>query len=222
MVSSFADPVNFGTFLFAVFVAAMLVRSRVVMLLTVVAAALTVSKGYALSVLILVALWAQVYAHPVVRVLSIVVVLGAGAGFYAFTLDNSTGSTAAHVGGFTAAFTELPGHPLGRGVGNVGVLAGLFDGGGESEVEESGIGVVIAQLGVPGIVIYGLFFGTIIVRSHRLRDPRLRLGALALVLGFLANAAFNEVAMSPNSAAPYFVILGLLLGGAERETQPGT
>jgi hypothetical protein len=30
--------------------------------------------------------------------------------------------------------------------------------------------------------------------------------------GFLLNAAFNEVALSPNSAAPYFIILGLVIG----------
>ncbi|MCT9621093.1 MULTISPECIES: hypothetical protein [unclassified Curtobacterium] len=218
MVSSFADPVNFGTFLFAAFTAAMLVRSRLVMLLTAVGAVMTVSKGFFLSVLILVALWAQVYAHPVVRVLSIIVVVGAGAGFYLFTLDNSSGSTAAHVGGFTAAFVELPGHPLGRGVGNVGVLAGLFDGGSESEVQESGVGVIIAQLGIPGILLYAVFFWSVIAHARHLADARLRLGALALILGFLANATFNEVALSPNSAAPYFVALGMILGTAKRRT----
>ncbi len=216
MVSSFADPVNFGTFLFAAFIAAMLIRSRIAMLLAAVGAVMTVSKGFLLSVLILVALWAQMYAHPVIRVLAVAAVVGAGAGFYLFTLDNSSGSTAAHVGGFTAAFTELPGHPLGRGVGNVGVLAGLFDGGSDSEVQESGIGVIIAQLGVPGILLYGVFFSTLVAHARRLADPGLRLGALALVLGFLANAAFNEVALSPNSAAPYFVVIGLVLGTAER------
>ncbi|MBK0296297.1 hypothetical protein IAE22_29570, partial [Bacillus sp. S34] len=98
--------------------------------------------------LVFAALWTRVYANRAVQVVAVVAVVVAGAVFYGYTLTNSTGSTEAHVGGFTAAFTELPGHPMGRGMGNVGVLASLFDDGSGSDVQESGLGVAIAQLGV--------------------------------------------------------------------------
>lgn len=218
MVSSFADPVNFGTFLFAVFVAAWMLRQRLVALLFLAAAAYAVSKGALLGVLIFIALWTRVYANPLVQAIAIAGVVAGAVGFYGFAASNSTGSTDAHLDGFVAAFTELPGHPLGRGMGNVGVLAGLFDGGSDSEVRESGLGVVVSQLGVVGIAVYAVFFVTVIRAASRVADPRLRLGALGLAVAFLANAAFNEVAMSPNSAAPYFVIIGLVIGNAARTT----
>ena len=48
-----------------------------------------------------------------------------------------------------------------------------------------------------------------ILQIKNLRDKTLAAGLLG---GFLLNAAFNEVALSPNSAAPYFIILGLVIG----------
>jgi len=219
MVGSFADPVNFGTFLFAAFVAAWVLRRWIVALLMLAAMALAVSKGGLLTVLVFAALWTRVYANRAVQVVAVVAVVVAGVVVYGYTLTNSTGSTEAHVGGFTAAFTELPGHPMGRGMGNVGVLASLFDDGSGSEVQESGLGVTIAQLGVVGVAVYGWFFVALVRGAARIADERLRLAALALTVGFIANAAFNEVAMSPNSASPYFVAIGLCIGAGAARSQ---
>ena len=211
MVSSFADPVHFGTFLFAAFMGAWYLRRRLLMVLFLVAAALAVSKGAFLSVLVFVAVWTWRAAPRWAFTAAVVAVAGAGVLFYGFSLDNSTGSTTTHVDGLLAAFTELPSHPLGRGLGNIGVLASLFHEGSESEIRETGLGMVIGQLGVVGLAAYIAFFTVLIRRAVRLPGRRSTF-ALALLLGFLANASFNEVAMSPNSAAPYFVLVGLLLG----------
>jgi hypothetical protein len=214
MAGPFADPVNFGTFLFAVFMAAWYLKGLLSKILTVVAIVLAVSKGALLGLFVFFAVWTRNFASKISYVIALLV-LGAGAiSFYTFTLTSSTGSTTAHIDGFAAAFIEFPHHPLGRGLGSSGVLAGLFSEGSESTsaVTESGLGMVIGQLGIVGLIIYVVFF--VLVSQHvlRIRDRRERTLAAGLLGGFMLNAAFNEVALSPNSAAPYFIILGLVIG----------
>ncbi|PNI08795.1 hypothetical protein CXX84_09425 [Arthrobacter sp. AFG7.2] len=214
MAGPFADPVNFGTFLFAVFMAAWYLKGLLAKILTVAAIVLAVSKGALLGLFVFFAVWTRYFASRISHVTALLV-LGAGAfSFYAFTLTSSTGSTTAHIDGFTAAFVEFPRHPLGRGLGSSGVLAGLFSEGSESTsaVTESGLGMVIGQLGIVGLVIYVVFFVLLSQYVLRIREVRDRTLAAGLLGGFMLNAAFNEVALSPNSAAPYFIILGLVIG----------
>ena len=214
MAGPFADPVNFGTFLFAVFMAAWYLKGLLAKILTVAAIVLAVSKGALLGLFVFFAVWTRYFASRISHITALLV-LGAGAfGFYAFTLTSSTGSTTAHIDGFTAAFVEFPHHPMGRGLGSSGVLAGLFSEGSESTsaVTESGLGMVIGQLGIVGLVIYVVFFVLVSQYVLRIREVRDRTLAAGLLGGFMLNAAFNEVALSPNSAAPYFIILGLVIG----------
>lgn len=220
MVGSFADPVNLGTFLFALLVATWLMRRWILLALTLAAILLAVSKGALLGVLIFAALWSHSYANRLVRTITILAVLAAGTTFYMFAITSSTGSTTAHINGFVAALLELPQHPLGRGMGNVGVLAGLFDGGSDSAVSETGIGSIVSQLGLVGIIAYGTLFTQLLRHTRQIDSPRLRLAAQTLILGFLANAAFNEVALSPNSAAPIFILTGLILGPQKTTQHP--
>ena len=222
MAGPFADPVNFGTFLFAVFVAAWYVRSRVGQVLAGVAVVLAVSKGALLGVLIFLAVWTTKVRSRFEAFLASVAVAVVGTYFFAFTQSSSTGSTAAHVGGLLAAFTEVVTHPLGRGFGGTGVLAGLFaEEGSESgsNILESGLGTIIGQLGVPGIILYAVFFGSILAAIHRIPGVRERVLGYSLTFAFIANMAFNEVALSPNSCAPYFIALGLLIGSSEWTTR---
>ncbi|ARC58224.1 hypothetical protein AS850_14155 [Frondihabitans sp. 762G35] len=216
MVSSFADPVNFGTFLFIAFMGAWFLKRPVVMALVVVAASFAVSKGALLGFLIFAILWTRYYTNRVVHVIAIVVTAIVGLLFYGFTQSSSTGSTAAHIGGLLSSFSELPQHPLGRGMGNLGVLAGLFSEGSETGINETGFGMILGQLGIVGLGLFTVLFVTLLGRSRRLPLPRERLFALGTLLGFMSNAAFNEVAMSPNSAGPYFIALGLLLAPVRR------
>ncbi|MGX1159841.1 hypothetical protein FBY31_1796 [Arthrobacter sp. SLBN-100] len=214
MVGPFADPVNFGTFLFSVFMAAWFLKKRAAVLVVIVASVLTVSKGAFLGMLVLAAFWTRYFASRTVHVLAIMSVAVTGMLFYGFTLTSSTGSTTAHINGFFAAFIELPAHPLGRGMGGTGVLAGLFSEGSESTsaITESGIGMILGQLGVIGFAVYVAFFVVLSKYAHRIQDTRQKLLACGLLYGFILNAAFNEVALSPNSSATYFIILGLVIG----------
>jgi hypothetical protein len=214
MAGPFADPVNFGTFLFAVFMAAWYLRGLLCQIATVAAMVLAVSKGALLGLIVFFAFWTRYYASRTSHLIALVLLAAGAYNFYLFTVSSSTGSTAAHIGGFTAAFVEFPQHPLGRGLGSSGVLAGLFSEGSESTsaVTESGLGMVIGQLGIVGLAVYLVFFFQLskyVLQIKNLRDKTLAAGLLG---GFLLNAAFNEVALSPNSAAPYFMILGLVIG----------
>jgi hypothetical protein len=214
MAGPFADPVNFGTFLFSVFMAAWFLRSRFSTMVTLIGVVLAVSKGAFLGVLVWFAFWTRYFASRTNHILAIAVAATAGMVFYVFTLTSSTGSTTAHINGLLAGFIELPDHPLGRGLGGVGVLASLFSEGTESasEITESGIGMILGQLGLPGFTIYVLFFGTLTSYVLRIRATREKLLAAGLLAGFVLNAAFNEVALSPNSSATYFIAIGLILG----------
>lgn len=214
MASSFADPVNFGTFLFIAFLGAWFLKHRLLAVLFIVASVIAVSKGAMLGFLVFFAFWTRHALPRPIHYLALAIAGGAGIAFLVFSSDNSTGSTEAHIGGFTAAFTELPQHPLGRGLGNVGVLASLFGDGEVSEIRESGLGVVIGQLGVVGLGGYVAFFVLLLRAGSKLTDPRQRLLVLGAVVGFALNMMFNEVALSPNSAAPYFLAIGLVLGRA--------
>jgi hypothetical protein len=216
MAGPFADPVNFGTFLFAVFMAAWYLKGLVIQILTMAAMVLAVSKGALLGLFVFFAFWTRYFASRISHVISLLLLAAGAYFFYSFTLTSSTGSTTAHIDGFAAAFAEFPHHPFGRGLGSSGVLAGLFSEGSESTsaITESGIGMVIGQLGIIGLIIYVVFFVLLshhVLRIKRLRDKTLAAGLLG---GFILNAAFNEVALSPNSAAPYFIILGLVIGSS--------
>lgn len=220
MAGPFADPVNFGTYLFVLIMAAWFVKSRLVGAIAVVAVVLSISKGAFVSLLVFASVWTRRFRSTFEFMVVVSATVGVAAYFYVFTQTSSTGSTAAHVNGLIASLTELPQHPLGRGFGGTGVLAGLLSEEGKdsgSAIVESGIGMVIGQLGVGGLLAYALFFVFLVRRAARLEDARVATLALALVLGFLLNAAFNEVALSPNSSAPYFIIAGLLIGGARTQ-----
>ena len=215
MVGPFADPVNLGTFIFAVTMCAWYVRRRVLLAVSLLAVILTVSKGAFLGCLIAVAVGIREYRSKFETLVAITVVAIVAFLFYGYTQSSSTGSTTAHINGLTAAFAELPSNPLGRGLGGTGVLSGLLGEGGDSAIVESGVGMIVGQLGVVGLATYAWFFYRIISWSLTVENPQDRVMASVLALAFFANAMFNEVALSPNSCAPYFVLLGLILGRAE-------
>lgn len=212
MVGPFADPVNFGTFLFAAFMAAWALRARFAAIVAVFASVLAVSKGALVSFLAFSAFWTRYFSSRTNHFLAVIAAGGAGLYFYGFATGNSTGSVDAHVGGLLAAFVELPQHPLGRGMGNIGVLSTLFTEGAETQVSESGFGMVLGQLGLVGGIAYAVFFVALVRAALRVRSRRARLLTVGLLIGITINAAFNEVALSPNSSAPYFIIIGLVIG----------
>lgn len=209
MTSTFADPVNLGAFLFVGFCISWFKRNKLLVLLVLAAIILTVSKGAFLGILIFVSVYAYYYSSRPV----FLGILG-GAGligilFLVYAMRTSANSVFLHMSGLTAAFRNLLSHPLGSGVGSNGVLARQFSGfSANAAITETGLGMIIGQLGIVGLFVYTYFFFTIYRVSLKLENKREVVLCLSLVLSVIANIFFNEVALSPNSCAAYFLIVG--------------
>lgn len=212
MAGPFADPVNFGTYLFCLAVFSWFIRSKLILFASTLSALLTISKGALVGGLTFVAVWAKWNRSRFEFVLSSAIVVVFSLFFLSFSQTNSTGSTAAHIGGLLQAIIQLPSNPLGKGLGGTGVLSAVVSQSSEvnNSIVETGLGMVIGQLGIIGIAVYVVFFATILKMALRVTDGRVKILAMTLCLAFLLNSAFNEVALSPNSSAPFFFMIGLV------------
>ena len=93
------------------------------------------------------------------------------------------------------------------------MLSGLFSTSlSNTDVIETGIGVIIAQLGWVGLLCYISFFLYLFYepRKWKLVDMKASVMYYTLLFAFILNALFNEVALSPNSCALYFIELAYL------------
>ncbi|MBT0904034.1 polymerase [Streptococcus infantarius subsp. infantarius] len=213
MVSSFADPVNLGSYLFVAFMLAWYRRKRILQFLLFFSFLLCVSKGAFLSFLVFIVVYSWINdKNKILAILGMVISLSAGVLFYIFSQNSSSGSMNAHINGFLSALTMPLKYPLGMGAGNVGVLASKLGSTTalNSSVLETGIGMVISQFGFIGALIYTYFFGKLLLIGKGIGGRRDKILWYTLILGFLANAMFNEVALSPNSCSLYFLTLGFL------------
>lgn len=209
MVSSFADPVNLGTYLFAAFVISWYSGKKVLTGLLLVCCMLTISKGALLGFLVfaVIYVWFKDKSKIGVPIIFSGCTLFAF-GFIEYSMTKSTGSMMAHIGGFLSSLKLLITNPAGLGIGNVGVLSGLFSSNlSNTDVIETGIGVIIAQLGWIGLLCYASFFIYIFYepRKWKQRSVKTSIVYYTLLFSFILNALFNEVALSPNSCALYFI-----------------
>lgn len=207
MASSYADPVNFGAVIFLIVAVSWYAKKYFLMWAAVACCFLAISKGAFVGLLLLFVTRTFYYASKIKFAVISTISLAVGIGFLVYSAFHSTQSVAAHSEGLLAALRTLPSYPIGRGLGNVGVYSG-----GESEIKESGAGVIIGQLGIVGILLYGYFFLSIARKVFTVVDLRQRAFAVVLIGSILINITFNEVALSPNSAAGYFILLGIILG----------
>ncbi|WP_313094579.1 polymerase [Streptococcus parasuis] len=220
MVSTFADPVNLGSFLFAAYMFAWYFDKKILQIGLLISFVLSVSKGAFLSFLVFVIVFSWIKDRTkIFGIFGLVISTIAGGIFYLFSQSSSYGSMNAHIDGFLSALSIPIHYPLGMGVGSVGVLASKL--GSEaalsSEVLETGIGMIIAQLGFVGVIIYATFFIKLSSFGKKFKEKNDKIMWFTLLYGFLANAMFNEVALSPNSCALYFIMLGMLYNKINNE-----
>ena len=127
MVSTFADPVNLGTFLFSGFMLAWYRKKWILGAFTLLACVLTVSKGALIGFLIFIVIFTwykdRTKMFTVVTLANAVV---AGYMFLTYSQRSSTGSVFLHISGFVSSLGMLVNKPFGYGIGRVGVLAQLF------------------------------------------------------------------------------------------------
>ena len=217
MVSLYGDPVNFGAVLFLIMMVAWYTRRYALMIAALVCIVAAISKGGLQGVLVFASVWGLVNLRGPMLALLLMAVLALGVGFATYSYFSSTQSLFIHLSGLWSALRELPGHPLGQGLGNVGVLA--QEG---SETKESGLGLVIGQLGIVGLASYAIFMLAIFARARYVQPTRERVFSLSLLCAVALNVAFNEVALSPNSSAGYFIVLGLACAKwGNRAPRPG-
>lgn len=214
MVSSYADPINLGSSLFLFYLLAWYFRLKIIQFLSLVMMILAVSKGALMGVLVFSVFYMRQKFGRNMYVLMGGVALSAGGSFLIWAYKNDANSVFAHISGFTSALTTLFTKPLGYGLGNVGVLAGLFGVQANEDITETGLGLIIGQLGVVGLIVFIHFFAMISKSAFgkntdcQFRDNLLLRSAM---FGILLNIIFNEVALSPNSCAGYFLLMGMLV-----------
>ncbi len=217
MSSTFADPVNLGTFLFAVFMLAWYKKRYVISALTLLGCVMVVSKGALLGILVFVFFAVCFSLHRKIVIPSVTALAGAAMIVVIYILNNSSGSMRFHIMGFLSSIIELKNNILGYGVGNIGVLSGLFHSGVQSKISETGLGLVIGQLGIVGLVVYVALFIIIFAQCFKQKEKKDRIFCASLVVAIGLNIVFNEVALSPNSCAIYFLLLGLFIKDNGRE-----
>lgn len=213
MSSTFADPVNLGAFLFVYFMICWYKKYYGLSILALVSILLTVSKGAILGLLIFVFIKTVFLKHKEISLIVFASIVIFGMMFIAYSFNNSSGSLFAHLSGFTSGVRSLFTHPLGVGVGNVGVIANLNNTNVNPSIAESGFGIIVGTLGWVGLTIYVVFYASLLMdimhKSLRKKDKVL---CLTLVFSMMLNIMFNEVALSPNSCGFYFLTTGILIG----------
>lgn len=214
MVSSYADPINLGSNLFLFYLLAWYFGSKVIQFLSLVMMVLAFSKGALMGMLVFLVFYMRQKFGRNMYVLMGGAAVTVGALFLIWAFKNDANSVFAHISGFTSALKTLFTKPLGYGLGNVGVLAGLFGIQANEDITETGLGLIIGQLGIVGLIIFIHFFVMIsksaFGKSTNLQS-RENLLLRAAMFGILLNIIFNEVALSPNSCAGYFLLMGMLV-----------
>jgi hypothetical protein len=132
-----------------------------------------------------------------------------------------------HVYGLFSSFASLQGSSLvlGRGVGTGGAISLLIGGDLAVAGAESGIGSLVSQLGLVGVLLYLAFFLSVLrllygyVRSGETTKD-LRIFMLCLFgadFGLLSNAFLQENAFAPIPVSFYLVFTGVALNLAYRQ-----
>lgn len=221
MSSTFADPVNLGTFLFFAFMITWFYKKYIIAGLVVIACMMTVSKGALLGFLIFFCIYIFFKdKQKVLLTITCYIVIALAIGFLVFSKHSSTGSVFLHISGYVAAVVSLFQQPFGYGCGNVGVMATILHQTSNAGITESGLGAVIGQLGVVGLTIYISFFFHIFKDViNKIHVSREKILVLTLLCSILVNITFNEVALSPNSCGIYFIIFGLALGKKDLQVE---
>lgn len=213
MSSLFADPVNLGTFFGFTSILFFYEKKKISFILSILGILLTVSKGGLLTILILFVFSCYSKRNKKTFFIALIVAGLLGLAFVVYSFLNSTQSIVAHLNGFFGSFSYMIQKPLGAGIGNVGTLSAVVTGftNETTAIFESGFGMILGQLGFFGLCLYAYYFYIVFNKCAHLNSILLLKMSLTLLFSITANILFNEVALSPNSSAIYFIFLGFLI-----------
>jgi hypothetical protein len=182
------------------------------MLLSFVGCVMAISKGALLGILLLGVVWS--YYHFSKKSFALISVVFAGL-FLAsyFSIGAAGQSMAVHILGFTNSLKSIITNPLGAGVGNSGVYGNLMHASKVSEIEESGLGVVIGQLGIVGLILYVTFFINQFNAIHKYKDStdnRTLIFCYSMIFTYILLIVFSESALGPNACAGFMTVIGIM------------
>ena len=154
-----------------------------------------------------------VMASVVIVVLVYSVAIG-GAGSTLRLLTDPTAasgdSTRFHVAALAASVLHMAVNPLGSGVGAGGILSNTFaastDGSSVGSGGESGVGVLIHQLGIPGLVLFIVFVGRAIRIFGTSHHSAL---SQALLIAWFCGCLFQEQPLGPQAGGLYVLFAAI-------------
>ena len=214
MVSGFGEPVNLGTYFALMVYLSWWKRNKTIMFISLIGCILTVSKGALMSILVL----GIVLAYYKFSRRSFYFIAGGFAILVVFvysSINSAGGSMAVHINGLINAVTQIFQNPLGSGVGNVGVYGNLYAVSEMNQIQESGLGVVIGQLGIIGLFCYFIFFYVqykIIHDNEEQIKRHDKILVYTLIFSYALLMFFSESALGPNASALYLAVTGIVCG----------
>lgn len=212
MATSFADPVNAGTFMFLIFMISYLLKNRLLLILSFISILLIISKGGIVGILSFLSFYFY-FKYKKLYPILLGLLFFVGVILFLYIKDNSSGSMIAHINGLYSGVKQLPYNLFGQGLGSTGVLQNLFRINKlETDIVESGLGVIIGQLGIIGLFCYFTLLKILYKSINQLNNEKIKVVCFSILTGILINILFNEVALSPNSCAGYFIFIGLVIG----------
>lgn len=212
MVSTFAEPVNLGTFFLLCFFLAFWKRKKLYMLTSVIGCVMTISKGALLGILLLGLVWSFYHLNKKSFIMGLAAFCVLFVAIY-FGISSAGDSMSTHINGFISSLESILENPMGVGIGNAGVYGNLINVYTKNQVQESGLGVVIGQLGIIGLVIYALFFFYQYKAIHMSRyvlDERMLIFSYSMIFAYILLIIFSESALGPNASAGFMIIIGVL------------
>ena len=130
--------------------------------------------------------------------------------------DPQSGSAIRHMAGLEKGVGALFDSPLGNGLGTSGQMAVLY-GKVDVKVSESYIGSLAFQMGLPGVLLYTLFFTLIsayFLRAYRLCRRTTESWAMPLLAFTISSGIFFTSILANSAIAPISSGLSLIFCGA--------
>ena len=224
MASFFADPVIFGQLIAFALIVSIFCKNIfknkmerfVAIILLAFALVFSLAKGgIIIAALAFAFIRKDIGKNKKLSVIYKILLVAGITGGILYVLKGGSEGGLRHIKGLTDNLSAFPKHPLGQGVGTIGGVGYLYSGRGESSVSgESFFGAVIGQIGLVGVIIYGLFYSKLFSKMRLIIGQEQYLMAriiLWLNVGLFATAWLNNTAISFTSCFIYFIMAGAII-----------
>lgn len=232
MFSIFFDAISLSYFFTTALICSMLRTKKNLLLDLILFLSLvsTVGKG-AIMILLIVVVWSLLIIKKVVKVKKLTTILIASF-FISFILISQfsfKSSIDVHFAGLLQPLQSSPHNPLGKGIGIGGNYHAMNSEGPAWEFSETGaesfIGVLVYQLGYPGMIAFFIFFiGIIATLASNIRDENPNNKLLIIMSGtmfsIIVASMFQEGAMGINFTGILVILIGYTVSLARSE-EPG-